>query len=233
MKEKMIMIGCPVRNRGWILPRYLQCLEEIDYPQDKIKFCFIVNDSIDGTETILAEFSRRSPSPVQIINAPDSSKGGHRRGEYRLERLAELRNMLLERFIQSGCEYLLSVDSDILVPPEIIKKLQSRNCLIISALVCNGHHIDDMTIYNVMEKLPSGHYQHMKDFPRDDVFPTDVTGAAYLIHRSVAAEYKVYYSAGTFAEDIGFCEKARARGIPVFCDGTIECRHIMDEPGGL
>lgn len=230
LKGKTIMIGCPVRNRGWILPDYLQCLQEIDYPKDKMRFCFIVNDSVDDTEAILAKFCQRSPSLVEIINTTQSNAGGHLRGEYRLARLAELRNMLLERLYQSGCDYLLSVDSDILVPPDIINKLLSRNCLIISALVCNGHHINDETIYNVMKKHPSGHYRHMKDFPRDNIFRTDVTGAAYLIHRDVVAEYKVYYSAEKGAEDIGFCEEAQACNIPIFCDGTIECQHIMNEP---
>ncbi|MDD3893546.1 MAG: hypothetical protein PHU36_00780 [Syntrophomonadaceae bacterium] len=233
MQEKSILIGCPVRNRAWILPEYLECLENIDYPADKIKFCFIVNDSIDDTEAILTEFSRRSLSPVQIINTPDSKNNGHQRGTYRLEQLAKLRNLLLEKFFQSECEYLLSVDSDILVPPSIIRQLLSRDCLIISALVCNGHHINDSSIYNVMQKNPVGNYQYMKDFPRDNIFRTDITGAAYLIHRSVIVTHRVYYSAKRGAEDIGFCEEARARGIPIFCDGTIECRHVMNEPGGL
>ncbi len=233
MQEKSILIGCPIRNRAWILPEYLQCLENIDYPPDKIKFCFIINDSIDDTEIILKEFSRRSLSQVQIVNTPASNNKGHRRGAYRLDQLAKLRNLLLEKLFQSDCEYLLSVDSDILVPPFILKQLLSRNCLIISALVCNGHHINDETIYNVMQRSPAGNYQYIKDFPRDTVFRADVTGAAYLIHRSVVATYNVYYSAKKGAEDIGFCEEARARGIQIFCDGTIECRHIMNEPGGL
>lgn len=232
MQYKSVLIGCPIRNRAWILPEYLQNLENIDYPSDMIRFCFIVNDSVDDTEAILKEFSRRSRSPVQIIKAANSRNNGHRRGSYRLDQLAKLRNLLLENFFQSDCEYLLSVDSDILVPPHIITQLLSRNCQIISALVCNGHHINDASIYNVMQKTPDGSYQHMKDFPRDNIFRTDVTGAAYLIHRSVIATYKVYYSAKLGAEDIGFCEEARARGIPIFCDGTIECRHIMNEPGG-
>lgn len=231
MNDKSVLIGCPIRNRGWILPDYLQRLENIDYPPDKLNFCFIVNDSVDDTEAILNEFAHRSYSPVQIVKTTAAKFHGHKRGAYRFEQLAKLRNMLLEKFFQSDCEYLLSVDSDILVPPDIIKRLLSRNCQIISALVCNGHHINDTSIYNVMRKTSAGSYQHIKDFPRDRIFSVDITGAAYMIHRSVITDHKVYYSARFGGEDIGFCEAARARGIPIYCDGSIECQHMMIEPG--
>jgi cellulose synthase/poly-beta-1,6-N-acetylglucosamine synthase-like glycosyltransferase len=231
VNDKSVLIGCPVRNRAWILPDYLESLENIDYPSDKLNFCFIVNDSVDDTESILNDFARRSYSPVQIVKTTATNFNGHKRGAYRFEQLAKLRNMLLEKFYRSDCEYLLSVDSDILIPPDIINRLLSRNCQIISALVCNGHHINDNSIYNVMKKTPAGSYQHIKDFSREGIFTVDVTGAAYMIHRSVIAEHKVYYSARFGGEDIGFCEAARARGIPIYCDGTIECQHIMIEPG--
>lgn len=230
VEDKSVLIGCPVRNRAWILPDYLQSLENIDYPQDKLQFCFILNDSIDDTEAILHDFASRSYAPVQIIKT-GGNLNGHRRGTYHFGQLAKLRNMLLERFYQSECEYLLSVDSDILAPPNIIQQLLSRNCQVVSALVCNGHHIDDPSVYNIMRRTSQGSYQHIKDFPRDTVFSVDITGAAYLIHRSVISIHQVRYTAQLGGEDIGFCEMARAKGIPIFCDGSIECRHMMIEPG--
>ena len=48
-----VMIGCPVRNRAWILPDYLQHLRALKYPQEQIEYCFVINDSFDETRAIL------------------------------------------------------------------------------------------------------------------------------------------------------------------------------------
>ena len=44
-----IMIGCPVRDREWILPKYLDSIYALSYPKENICLCFIVNDSTDNT----------------------------------------------------------------------------------------------------------------------------------------------------------------------------------------
>jgi glycosyltransferase involved in cell wall biosynthesis len=112
--ERKVMIGCPVRNRAWILPAYLQSLEALDYPRERIIYCFIVNDCEDSTPDILGNFAHKYPGQVYLVE----NNGGntpHQRGQYSFKRLAYLRNLLLMEFLRSDCEYLFSVDSDILV----------------------------------------------------------------------------------------------------------------------
>lgn len=58
------MIGCPVRNRAWILPQYLQHLTALVYPPDQVEYCFVINDSQDKTEALLQEFARDRKSVV-------------------------------------------------------------------------------------------------------------------------------------------------------------------------
>jgi glycosyltransferase involved in cell wall biosynthesis len=223
-----VMVGCPVRNRAWILPRYLDCLQKIDKKDIKLRYCFIINDCNDASPQILEKFKRQQPEPVLLITRNHFLPGGTHRSEYSFSRLAELRNLLLEAFLQSDSEYLFSVDSDILVPQNILALLLRDNCDIISSLVCNGHEIGDPGIYNILQRNKGGNYIHIRQFPRDQVFPVDCTGAAYLIKRTVI-EAGVRYSGKNGGEDIAFCEGALARGFGVFCDGRIECLHIMQE----
>jgi len=222
-----IMIGCPVRNRGWILPRYLKCLENLDYPENLKRYAFVINNCSDDTEHILEAFAQKHPGRVELIyeNVPGSR--GHRRGSYSLKALAHLRNLLLQTFLISDCDYLLSVDSDILMPPSSLRQLLADDLHIVSALVCNGHQIGDENIYNVLMREKEN-YQHILNFPRHRVFPVDCTGAAYLIKREVI-EKGARYSAECGAEDIGFCQMAFQLGYKIYCDGRIEGEHVMAE----
>jgi hypothetical protein len=228
VKEK-VMIGCPVRNRGWILPDYLQHLQNIKYPRSLIEYCFIINDCIDNTREILEEFAQNTLTPVRLITANLGNKQSDLRGVYNLSNLALLRNLLLEEFIESDCQYLLSVDSDILVPPNIISRLIADNCAIVSALVCNGHELKNKSIYNILLRTRDGKYKHFIDYPHNCLFKIDCTGAAYLIKRKVIESYKIRYSAHSGAEDIGFCEAAARQGLEIYCDSRIECVHIMNK----
>jgi glycosyltransferase involved in cell wall biosynthesis len=224
---KKVMIGCPVRNRAWILSEYLEHLEKLDYPQSHIYYCFIINDSNDETQDILEKFAQKHPSSVRLCVNNQSPSTGWLRGSYSFRRLAELRNLLLKEFIYSDCDYLLSLDSDILIPAHALRALIEDNCDIVSCLVCNGLEIGDPSIFNVLVKDNQGRYIHIKNIQRSGIFKVDCTGAAYLIKRKVIADYGVRYSSQLGAEDIGFCADALSKGFEIYCDGRIECQHIM------
>lgn len=223
---KKTMVGCPVRNRAWILPDYLKALDRLDYPPELLEFCFIVNDSQDNTGAILKEFSQRRSTRLVIDN--QVSPPGYKRGNYSFSRLAGLRNRLLAEFKTSDCQYLFSVDSDILVPTNALSGLMSTGCDVVSALVGNGYVIDDNSVYNVLCRQGDS-YLHMRDFPRDRLFEVDCTGAAYLIKRWVIDKAGVVYSAQWGPEDIGFCRLAQEQGIRIYCHPGIKCNHIMEE----
>ena len=226
-----VMIGCPVRNRAWVLPAYLKHLHELQCDDYSVEYCFIINDCTDETPQILHDFAAKQSRVVKLITADSTRaiKPGFVRGSYNFSHLAWLRNILLKEFLKSDCTYLFSVDSDILVRSNALLTLLEDNCDIISALVCNGHQLGDTNLYNILQKSADGSLVHIKDFPRDRVFAVDCTGAAYLIHRRVIADLGVHYSAQWGAEDIGFCEIARQKGLKIYCDGRVECIHLMDE----
>lgn len=226
-----VMIGCPLRDRAWVLPRYLDCLQKLDKSQCQVQYAFIINDCSDHSPRILAGFAHEQPELVKLIEKNYNAPGGYRRGQYNFGRLAELRNLLLNVFLQSDCDYLFSLDSDILVPADTLTQLLSDDCDIVSALVCNGHEIGDDGIYNILKRESDGSYVHIRNFPRNRVFPVDCTGAAYLIKRSVIAA-GVCYSSRHGGEDIAFCEDAAALGFNIFCDGRLECLHLMREGEG-
>ncbi|MDD3852220.1 MAG: glycosyltransferase [Syntrophomonadaceae bacterium] len=217
------MIGCPVRNRAWVLPYYLQAMNSLNYPREKLQYCFVLNNSTDHSQEILEGFARTNNTAIVICN--QEKPKGVQRGYYSFAHLASLRNILLSQFLQSGADYLFSVDSDILVSAHSLSRLIANNCDIVAMLVCNGHQIGDPGIYNILRQVDD-RYEYIRDFPRDRVFPVDCTGAAYLIKRGVIAG-GVRYSTDGGGEDIGFCQQSREMGFQLYCDGTLEAAHIM------
>ncbi|QGU00565.1 Glycosyltransferases involved in cell wall biogenesis [Candidatus Syntrophocurvum alkaliphilum] len=224
-----VFIGCPVRNRAWVLPVYLDHIKNLDYPKELVEYCFIINDCTDNTSEILQDFAKNQKNKVKLVTKNLGSEDRHERGWYSFTRLTRLRNYLLEEFLKSDCNYFFSVDSDILVPPNALSQLINNDCEIVSALVCNGHEVGNTNIYNILKKVDGNSWHFITDFSREGLFSVDCTGAAYLIKRNVIEKHNVRYSSLYGAEDIGFCEDVKRKGIPIYCDGRIECRHIMNK----
>lgn len=226
-----VMIGCPVRDRAWILPRYLQCLLNLDYPQHELEYAFIINDCQDNTADLLEQFAVEQKSPVRLVYNNNSGYTGCSRGYYSFSRLAELRNHLLNQFLNSECAYLFSLDSDILVSPPTLPALLENQCDIVSALVFNGFISGNQPVYNILRRNEKEQFVHITDFARNVLLRVDCTGAACLIKRKVIADYGIRYSARWGAEDIAFCMEASRQGLKIYCDTRVECCHIMQPDG--
>jgi len=226
----MIVIGGPVRNRAWN-PEYLKALRDLDYP-DKA-FLFLENDSTDATLSILRQFASEWGARVVSESFPGP---GHHRGEYNTDsyaRLAAVRNRFVELFLESDAEYLFSVDSDVIVPPDILTRLlaiaERDEKVIVGAAICNvaGCQLDGRVAGNFMIKK-ADQIIHPPKYPLAGVIDVDVIGACYLIPRQVF-ENGVRYGAHMQGEDIAFCLVASDKGyrMKVLLDSN--CEHRMEE----
>ncbi|HEY3363540.1 MAG TPA: glycosyltransferase [Symbiobacteriaceae bacterium] len=244
-EQPVVAVGCPVRNRAWILPRYLEALSRLAYPGTQLRFGFIVNDSTDATEAIVRAWDRRPH--VDVINLGYPS--WRREAGYSLANLALLRNRFSEWALATGARYLFSVDSDILVPPDALGRLLAAQKPVVSMLVCNtpqdpppplrGNRLKPeppprvrppRPAYNILYRDAAGAAVHYHEtYPKDALFEVDVTGAAYLIDRQVF-EAGVRYAYHPQGEDMAFCLAAKRQGFGVWCDSRITGAHIMREP---
>lgn len=219
-----------MRERGWILPRYLKCLTDLDYPAGQIEYAFVVNDSQDDTLEILQEFARNAQSPVEIRQVNLKSRTSPVRGAHSIGNLVVLRNILLDMFLISTATHLFSLDSDILAEPDSLARLIDLDLPVVSMLVPNDRHLETKGYYNIAN-LQGDQYLPIMKFPRDQVIPVDCTGAGYLIRREVIEAVGVRYYPHRQGEDAGFCRVARARGVGLWCHTGIRAAHIMVREG--
>lgn len=206
-----VFVGAPVRNRGWVLPRHLDAL--LQQTEVEKEFCYVVNDCDDNTEDILREY--RIPYIIHNLGKTH----GHVRGQYSIRNIAILRNILLEQFLKSNCEYLFSVDTDVIIPKGSLQQLIDDDKDIISMLIKNHMHIQAHNIMNDgkhLGKVPEG------------IIPVDLTGAVYLIKRKVI-EAGVRYDYMSKGEDFPFCNKAKSLGFEIYCDTRLRPIHAYKQ----
>lgn len=230
----MIVIGAPIRNRAWILPRYLESIYNLDYPKREIILCFLINDSNDESEDLIRGIEKSEYNQV-IVDRKDYNfelcDRDFGRDIIKFAHFAQIRNDWINLFKNiKNITHIFSVDSDILLPSNSLKKLLANDKDICSIIVNNsvvrrGYGKDITNLW----KLINGRYENILQYPQNTVFEVDVTGAAYLIKREVLNSVK--YKSHVFGEDFGFCIQAKKRGYKIFVDSSIIGDHILKKEG--
>ncbi len=229
---KNILIASPIRNRSWILSEYLYFLSRLDYPKKNLSFHFILNDSLDSSAEILADWKAAHEKEYRYIRISEVNFDyPHDWGEDRVvtaeamlnrknktyKSLSVLRNLILDlAWLDMDVDYLFSVDSDILVNPDILNKLLATNKDIVAGLIGNGNFN-----YNFMPLAG-----HRNILPLEKLFEVTTTGAVMLISRKVFENKLIRYSPEKTGEDEGFCMSARTHGFKSYVLQELQ-KHIM------
>lgn len=228
-----VAIGCVVRNRAWVLPEYLAALKQIDYPNKA--YIFLENDSEDTTLFLLQQFK---PAEQKTLQSIKTGVNHWKRGDYGTDQfanLANLRNMFLEMFLQTDADFLFSVDSDVIMPPDVLSRLLA-NCdqkTIIGAAISNVQDkpLDGKTPGNFLTKRWLLE-RSSTCYELEGVMDIDIIGAVYLIPRQ-AIEDGVRYGPHTQGEDVPFCLDAKQKEyrLQVLLDSGCEHRMVCTKQG--
>jgi hypothetical protein len=233
MEYPEVTIGAPVRNRAWILGDYLAHLVTLDYPRDKIRFVFILNDSTDNSEVILSDFKKvheKEYKEIKIIKMDQGAIQDARITEVREKiytTLSQIRNVLIG---QIETPYLFSIDTDILVPPHALKTLVESDKDIVAGVVWNDFVERPVAVYpnvrtNLLIEDENGLIDHYMKYPLKSLFRVHSTGAMYLLKKEVCQQ--VLYCYDPQGEDIGFCKMAKEKGIEVWANSNVYGSHVM------
>lgn len=133
-------------------------------------------------------------------------------------------------------DYLLSVDSDIVLPKDSLRKMLEADVDIISGLYIQ--RIPGTQTVEIYEDTPNGGvsnipYRKLEDASNIVEVAACGFGAVLVkseVFRQLPYPHFVYKSAldhkNTVSEDVYFCQKAREAGFRVWADTTIKCDHI-------
>lgn len=216
-----ILAGCPVKNREWVLPAYLDHLfaafHEVGVEPE---FLFVSGSHGDG-KLLSQELVGSKWTVLHTLEKP-----GRRRSPWTKERYHEMvavRNLLLTHVRALKPDYFLSIDSDILLPQGLLPNL-----------------LDSVGDYWAvggkcyMTRPPSERYPsygmltkqgNIRRSAADGVMPVDAIMALKLM---TPAAYNVDYVFNPNGEDVGWSRNVKAAGGQLLWDGRIAAKHVLN-----
>lgn len=149
------------------------------------------------------------------------------------------RNVAVQRFLQSGDDYLFWSDTDMGFASDAVEKLLAADASIIGGLYfgSSSGYPDGKGGYKmamfplVMDRNDEGLFLPRMDYERDTLFKADGTGSGFvLIHRRVFEEIgKDWYSPleddRMISEDLAFCWRAKEAGFTLLIDTRVKATH--------
>jgi len=155
----------------------------------------------------------------------------------------DARNMLCTVAFDGGYDYVMWIDSDMILPQNAITRLldvaQSENVGMVTGLYVQRTYPTKPVIYDQLDmpapdengRLVKRIHEYM-DYPKNSVFPVAGCGFGCVL-TSVPLLKRVWDKFGPAftplpyaGEDIAFCMHVNELGEPILCDSTISCGHI-------
>lgn len=233
---KSILIGCPVHKRDWVLPDWLKCIEQQNYPLDKIGFIFELSEDDEETEQILYDWHESHPQIAVFdgVIRTDLKHSAHQDGQrhWNIEKysvMVELRNSLLERASCYDFDCYFSLDSDILLEdPETLSFLSEATNYydVISPLSYMTPY--DTNYPSVMWWQGEPGYEAYRDPSRvklGSFFQADIVMAAKMMSKPVYRTTR--YILHRQGEDLGFARMLHKRNFRSYCASNIYAFHAM------
>lgn len=232
-----ILVASLIRNREWILPYFLKCIENIDYPSEKTHYYFILNNSTDNSFKLLRQFQEKHPRVIiDIHNFSDRDRQDHSWDAELIRNMAEMRNMHLRKAEFLQVDKLVSIDSDILFPPKLVQHLVSSDRDIISPVFWAGWNTSAGKLPQVWQR---GGYEFDNNFlqtllTKRCLLPVGGLGAFTCIDKKVWNAGCNYDRIDNLPNDISgedrdFCIRAKALGFNLWASTYHDLIHI-DNP---
>jgi hypothetical protein len=218
-----VVVGCPVKERAWCLPEWFTAVESQGVD---IEYLFVYSDGDDETPALLKEHTDN----VFLDVSPSRSNRdimGHVWGAMdKYQYMAHLRNGLLNRAFDMGADYFFSLDSDIILPPNAIKRLLIYSDKHPGVIAPAVNMTWGTTAWNVMHWVDADN-PNMAE--RRIAPPTTgqhhVVMAAMLLDRN--AIDKCIWVPHQQGEDVGFAIHAWKSRVPLWWVEEIRCQHLM------
>lgn len=218
-------LGCPVSNRGWILPSWFSHAENAcSVAGVEPYYVFVAGTSSDNTHDILDRHALKGN--CSIIYTEEDERSGDSRiwNASRYKRMVKVRNLLLQEVRRIDPDAFLSVDSDILLNHESIVALMKF-------VETDYWAIGGKVYLTPPPQTTAPNYAHLRNgsMKRPDsewTFQVDALMALKLMKRKA---YNVDYSWSSLGEDLGWSEGVRNAGGSLLWDGSVASKHVMEK----
>lgn len=220
-----LMVGCPVRDRDWILPHWF---DHVAVAAQRAGFAWravlVVPSSQDTA--LLARLAGEHRVPLEIIVKDGELDTGRRdwMKRRRFEWMAELRNELLTWVSAIDSGLFWSVDSDILVHPDSLTGA-------LEAMETRGFDAVGSKCYMEPRHRKAPNYSttlRSAGIHRVDAAGVFRVAALMALKLMSPAAYNVSYTFDYNGEDFGWSQQAKTAGLSLGWDGRHCSKHVME-----
>ena len=195
----MTSVECVIaaRNREWILPKWLESLENQTHRLSSI----VVLDNSCPTEVVQSELldALESDDRIDVVSLPSFPWEAWERGKYTKENFAYITNAAFQEFLRGHSEWLFFFDTDQECGPDAIERLLALDAPAAGLVIRTNPHPAIMNFLGVADpgqpngivydrnslKRRSDIFKPYPKFAPDGPFEVGFVSGAVLLHRSV------------------------------------------------
>ncbi|XP_043102113.1 procollagen galactosyltransferase 2 [Puntigrus tetrazona] len=164
-----VMIAILARNSAHSLPRYLGCIDRLDYPKDRIAIWAATDHNVDNTTSMLREWLKNRQSryhyvewrPMEEPRSYTDEWGPKHWAPSRFNHVMKLRQAALKAARERWADYILFVDSDnLLTNPRVLDLMMAENFTLVAPM------LDSRSLYSNFwcGITPQGYYKRTPDY---------------------------------------------------------------------
>lgn len=256
--KERLLIGAPVRQKPEILKLYLEHLDRADLQGVKVVFLFIDDNDDPLSSKLLNTFLEKHHKNCHVERV-DHREGlaahlcdayTHHWKQENVERVIDFSDRILEYGLENGYDYVLLVDSDVLLHPSAIRSMLDAKKEVVSNIYWTeffaGRNAyphawmsDEYSFYekrnreelsiDLMSKLSNGFLERLKEPGYHEV---GGLGGCMLIARSViekGVRFARLQNVTFGGRHHHFCIRAAALDIGLFVDSHYPALHLFRE----
>lgn len=223
-ENKKVLLAILAKNKAHVLPKFLQCIDNLDYDKKLITVYINTNNNEDNTQEMLESWVKENESKYSSIifeshevKEAQSTKP-HEWTAERFKVLGGIRNKSMQKTKEYGCDYYFVVDCDNFITPCTLKVLMSKQKPIIAPMLtaapekgdCYSNYFCAVTESGYFE----GHPDYMKILSHEmrGTFNVPVVHCTYLIQAQYIDQL-AYIDETNDYEFVIFSRSARKSGI--------------------
>ncbi len=215
-----VLVGTPTFDfHSYCLDDYEAAIKGLSYPNYDI---LLVDNS---RESSYYEGLLRRKLPAVMMEWYEKSR----------DRVAEGHNILRQKVLDEGYDYLFLLDSDTIPPRDVIERLLAHGKKVVSGMYYQPKTIDGKKMLVPVIRLGIPGTKDQWSIPPRELWECgrlirivcSGTGCL-LIHRDILKDFRFWYDPkGNGTDDIFFFKSLLDADVECYCDTGVVCRHLI------
>lgn len=249
-----ILVGSPVKQKEKILREFLTSLDELNQTDCIVDYFFVDDCDEEVSSDMLAKFHPKNSKVIVVKSSSiiqDKSDYDLHNWDYSIiDRVAELKNKIIEFSCEEKYDYLFLVDSDIVLHVETLQRLLSLQKDIVSNVFWTKISrwdyyepqvwlMDQRWFFDPSDPKTKSriyrtakHMEFIEMLKQKGTYRVGGLGACTLISRKVilaGVNFSKLYNISFWGEDRAYCIRAVAAGFELYVDTYYPAYHIYRE----